>query len=283
MAIWFITGCSTGFGHETALAALARGDKVIATARNPNDVNDLADKGALVIALDLSWPEEKIQSAVNVAIEPFGSVDVLFNNAGVNMVGSLEEVSSKEARAVFDVNYWGHISVTRAVLPYMRAQKSGTIGFNGSMLGWMGMGCVSTYTATKWAIAGLAHCLREEVKDWGINVTVIEPGFFRTQVFGERKNLFPEEGMEEYKVSMEPIRNLVTAVNGRQPGDPEKAARVIVEALTGKGAFEGKELPARLVLGADAVGQVEGILGLEKSSLEEWKSVSVSTDFTLAE
>ncbi|TVY88966.1 Dehydrogenase/reductase SDR family member 7B, partial [Lachnellula willkommii] len=201
MAIWFITGCSTGFGHETALAALARGDKVIATARNTDDINDLADNGALVIALDLSWPEEKIQEAVNVAMEPFGSVDILFNNAGVNMVGSLEEVSSKEARAIFDVNFWGHISVTRAILPHMRAQKRGTIAFNGSMLGWTGMGCVSTYTATKWAIAGLAHCLREEVKGFGITVTVIEPGFFRTQVFGTAKHaqLFPEQGMEEYK------------------------------------------------------------------------------------
>lgn len=92
MAIWFITGCSTGFGHETALAALARGDKVIATARNPDDVKDLADKGALVIALDLSWPEEKIQEAVKVAIEPFRSIDILFNNAGVNIIGALEEV-----------------------------------------------------------------------------------------------------------------------------------------------------------------------------------------------
>ncbi|TVY36044.1 putative oxidoreductase [Lachnellula subtilissima] len=283
MAIWFITGCSTGFGHETALAALAHGDKVIATARNPDDVNDLADKGALIIALDLSWPEEKIQAAVQVAIEPFGTVDVLFNNAGVNMIGSLEEVSSKEARAMFDVNYWGHISVTRAILPYMRAQKHGTIGFNGSMLGWYGLGCVSTYTTTKWAIAGLVHCLREEVKEFGINVTVIEVGFFRTQVFGENKKLFPKKGMDEYKSSMAPLRNFIATSNGRQPGDPEKAAKVIVEALTGEGAFKGKELPARLLLGADAVAQVEGILDSQKSSLEEWKSVSISTDFTLAE
>ncbi|TVY12804.1 putative oxidoreductase [Lachnellula arida] len=283
MAIWFITGCSTGFGHETALAALARGDKVIATARNTDDINDLADKGALVIALDLSWPEEKIQEAVNVAMEPFGSVDILFNNAGVNMVGSLEEVSSKEARAMFDVNFWGHISVTHAILPHMRAQKHGTIAFNGSMLGWTGMGCVSTYTATKWAIAGLAHCLKEEVKGFGITVTVIEPGFFRTQAFGAAKQLFPAQGMEGYKVAMEPLRTLVGTVHGRQAGDPVKAARVIVEALTGEGAFEGKEVPARLVLGADAVGMVEGVLNGQKRSLEEWKSVSVSTDFTVAE
>lgn len=193
------------------------------------------------------------------------------------------DYSTKQARALFDVNFWGHISVTRAILPYMRAQKHGTIGFNGSMLGWTGMSCVSTYTATKWAIAGLVLCLREEVKDFGIKVTVIEPGYFRTQVLGAAKPLFPEEGMEEYKVALEQMKTHVSTVNGKQVGDPEKAAKVIVEALTGEGAFEGKEVPARLVLGADAVGLVEGMLDLQKRSLEEWKSVSASTDFTVAE
>ena len=184
---------------------------------------------------------------------------------------------------MFDLNYWGHISVTRTILPYMRAQKRGTIGFNGSFLSWCGTACGSSYTASRWALAGLAHCLREELKDFGIDVTVIEPGSFRTEVFSGSKNLFPKEGMEEYKMQMEPMKGAVATLHGNQPGDPKKAAKVIVEALTGTGDFEGKLLPARLMLGSDAITQIKSILDSQKSSLEEWKSVSVSTDFSTSE
>ncbi|KAF4626705.1 hypothetical protein G7Y89_g11451 [Cudoniella acicularis] len=266
-------GTSNGFGREIALAALARGDKVIATARNTSSIQDLAAKGAHTIALDLSSPASSIKATVQKAIEDFGGVDILFNNAGQGIVGAVEETSDEELREHFDVNFFGHVAVTRAVLPHMRAKKSGTIGFNGSAAGWLTYPGASAYCATKHALAGLSQSLRTELAPFNIRVAIIEPGYFRTNMM---KLAAAGGGVVANRLeAYDPLTGAMVQMSkdfvGKQPGDPVKGAKVIVDALKGEGVFEGKELPARLLLGKDILKAVLATVEGQMKGLEEWR------------
>ncbi|KAH8650509.1 3-oxoacyl-reductase [Tricladium varicosporioides] len=283
MAVWLITGTSSGFGREIALAALARGDKVVAAARKIPSVQDLVDKGAFPLALDVTASEADIKTAIDTAVEKFGTIDILVNNAGQSIIGVVEEMSEQEFRDLFNVNFFGHFNVTRAVLPHMRRQNSGAIGFIGSGAGWISYPAASAYCGSKFALAGLATSLREEVKLFNIKVTIIEPGYFKTEMLqkgGEGKAGAPiaKNRIDAYKPLTDPMIEGLGQLAGNQPGDAVKGAKVIVDALKGEGAFEGKEVPPRLVLGTEILEQVEGTIEGWKKSLDEWREVANSTE-----
>ncbi|TVY48656.1 putative oxidoreductase [Lachnellula occidentalis] len=278
MPTWFVTGGSSGLGLEVAKAALAAGDNVTVTSRDANRLKELKDLGAHTISLDITGPEEGIVKVVDEVHQKYGSIDVLLNNAGYILEGAVEEVSDAEAKEHFNVNVFAQLSVTRAVLPHMRKQKSGVIGNMGSIAGWEGgVGC-GLYCASKFAVVGLSEALREEVKSFGIQVVVIEPGYFRTNFLSAGHKVAAQKVIEELKPVVDPLRGIFAAYDHQQPGDPAKAGKVIVEALTGKGPFAGKELPPRLALGSDAFGFIGAVLEKEKKSLEEWKAVTMTTD-----
>jgi NAD(P)-dependent dehydrogenase (short-subunit alcohol dehydrogenase family) len=161
----------------------------------------------------------------------------------------------------------------------MRSHHAGTIANMGTIAGWAGSAGGSLYCASKFALVGITQALRDEVQYFGIRVTIIEPGYFRTNFLGQGNKMVAAKKIEDLKPVMDPLRDMFEGYDGRQPGDPRKGAGVIVEALTGTGRCVGRELPARLVLGRDAVGMVDGILERERKELEEWRDLAVSTDF----
>lgn len=187
--------------------------------------------------------------------------------------------SDKEAKAQFDTNIFGQMSVARAVLPHMRGQKSGVIANMGSGLGWKGLVDCGWYSATKFAMVGLTEALRDEVAHLGIQVVLIEPGHFRTNFLSAGHRVKANRIIDDLKPAVDPYRGVFNAYDQNQPGDPVKGARFIVDALAGQGECKGKTLPLRLALGKDAVGIVEGVLDQSKKQLEEWRELSVTTDY----
>lgn len=279
MPTWFITGCSSGFGLEIAKAAIAEGDKVAATSRDATKLGELKKLGALVLSLDITASTKEINKVVNKAVDTFGSIDILINNAGYVLEGAVEEVSDEEAKAQFEVNVFAQMAVSRAVLPHMRAQKSGVIGNMGSGLGWKGsIGC-GWYSATKFAMAGLSESLRDEVAHLGIQVVLIEPGHFRTDFLSAGHRVKAKIVIDDLKPALDPLRGIFNAYDHHQPGDPVKGAKLIVDALTGRGQCKGKVLPLRLAIGTDSVAIVQGVLDQSKKSLDEWSELSVTTDY----
>ncbi len=187
--------------------------------------------------------------------------------------------SDQEAKAQFDTNVFAQMSVSRAVLPHMRAQKSGIIGNMGSGLGWKGnIGC-GWYSATKFAMAGLSESLRDEVAHLGIQVVLIEPGHFRTNFLSAGHRVKATSVIDDLKPALDPLRGIFNAYDQHQPGDPVKGAGLIVDALTGRGQCKGRTLPARLAVGSDSVAIVQGVLEDSKKSLDEWADLSVTTDY----
>jgi short-subunit dehydrogenase len=192
--------------------------------------------------------------------------------------------SDKELRGLFDVNYFGHVPVTKAILPCMRQQKSGIVGFTGSLCSWTSSMGGTALGATKYAIAGLAQSLGCELRQFGIHVILFDPGHFRTQFLSSAKKLFPDTSLESYAPMMEEKKKKMAAgYRGLQPGDPAKPGKVIVGTLTGSSAFKCKELPTRLVFGSNAVGRIEAHLGTQKASFDELKIVSTSTEASASE
>lgn len=187
--------------------------------------------------------------------------------------------SDDEAKAQFETNVFAQMCVSRAVLPHMRAQKSGVIGNMGSGLGWKGnIGC-GWYCATKFAMAGLSESLRDEVAHLGIQVVLIEPGHFRTNFLSTGHRVKATSVIDDLKPALDPLHNIFNAYDQNQPGDPVKGAGLIVDAMTGRGKCKGKILPARLAVGSDAVTLVQEVLDQSKKSLDEWSELSVTTDF----
>lgn len=276
--VWFITGCSSGLGTQLTVAALARGDKVIATARNIAKLEPVKAAGAATLALDITAGDAKVQSVIDEALKIFGTIDILVNNAGYLLQGALEECSDEEARAQFETNFFGQLAVIRAVLPHMRSRKSGVIANMGSIVGWAGSVGVSVYCATKFALVGITEALRLEVAHLGIEVTIIEPGYFRTNVLTGGNKVAAAKTIDDLRPVMDPLRDLYAAIDMKQPGDPTKASQVIVEALTKTGRCKGRAIPLRLPLGNDTLRTIGEVLARETKSLAEWKDVASSTD-----
>ncbi|WP_123026188.1 oxidoreductase [Mycolicibacterium stellerae] len=275
MTVWFITGASRGFGLEITREALSRGDSVVATARSPQPVLDAFPDGGdrlLAVGLDVSVPAQ-ISAAVDAAIERFGRIDVLVNNAGRGLVGAVEETSDAEARAIFDVNVFGLLAVTRAVLPHMRAARSGLVvnlSSVGGFVAWPGWG---VYAATKFAVEALSEAMTHELAPLGIKSVAIEPGPFRTNFLDGSSLSVVQTQVDDYAATAGAARSWATDTNYGQDGDPVKAAKVIVD-LAGY-----DELPERIQLGANAVSDVAAKLERTASDQEQWRSISLSTDY----
>ncbi|KAH8149682.1 uncharacterized protein LAJ45_06313 [Morchella importuna] len=257
--IWLITGTSSGFGGLLTKAALAHGDKVIATARDPAKIADLKALGAATLALDVTDTEENVNKTITAAVEIYGHIDILVNNAAYILEGAIEECSPEEEFKSWNTNVFGVTKVLRAVLPYMRLCRSGMIANMGSIGGWRGYGGA-------------------EVAPLGIDVVCIEPGYFRTNFLAPGHRTSSAKHIADYDPVMEPLRNMLSAYNGKQPGDPEKGARVIVEILTKTGRVQGKVLPGRIPLGSDALKVIGGFCADTGKTLEEWKDIASSTD-----
>ena len=269
--VWLITGTSSGFGSQIARAALERGDHVVATARRPETLDELvavAPERVLAVALDVTDPGQ-VEAAVAAALERFGRVDVLVNNAGHGSVGAVEEVDPDELRTLMDTMYFGAVALTQAVLPHMRGQGSGAIVQISSMGGQVSMPGFGAYCSAKFALEGLSEALAAEVGPLGIRVLVVEPGAFRTGFGGARMQR--SEPMEAYAGTVGPTRDLVDGMEGTQPGDPAKAAAAILAAL------DAPEPPLRLALGADAVDFIRSKHDQLRADLDAWEAVSRDT------
>jgi NAD(P)-dependent dehydrogenase (short-subunit alcohol dehydrogenase family) len=275
MTVWFITGASRGFGLEITREVLSRGDSVVATARDPQAVLDGipdADDRLLAVAMDVSDPGQ-ISAAVDGAIERFGRIDALINNAGRGLVGSIEETSDAEARAIFDVNVFGLLAVTRAVLPHMRAQRSGLVvnlSSVGGFVAWPGWG---VYAATKFAVEAISEAMTHELAPLGIRSVAIEPGPFRTNFLDGSSLAIASTEIDDYAATGGAARTWATDSNYSQQGDPLKAAKVIVDL------FDQHDLPERIQLGSNAFDDVAEKLARTARDQEQWRAVSLSTDF----
>ncbi|RDW77990.1 hypothetical protein BP5796_05842 [Coleophoma crateriformis] len=279
MGVWLITGCSSGFGLEVAKAALAHGDQVIATSRDASKLTELKNLGATTLAVNISAPSDVLNQFAAEAVKIYGKIDILLNNAGYMLEAAIEEATMDEVRAQVETNLFAHIAVTQAFLPYMRAQRSGVIANMGSIAGWTGIVGAGHYCASKFALVAISDTLRKEVNHLNIKVTIIEPGYFRTNFLtpgGARTTA--AKVIDDLKPVMDPLRAMLDAVDQKQPGDAKKGAQLIVEALTGTGRCAGKELPSRLLLGKDAVQLCSGVVEDWRKDIEEWKELSSSTD-----
>jgi NAD(P)-dependent dehydrogenase (short-subunit alcohol dehydrogenase family) len=268
--VWLITGASSGFGRAIAEAALARGDSVAATARRTDALADLdADDRVLVIPLDVTDAAGR-QAAVAQAVERFGRVDVLVNNAGRTQVGAVEETTDDELRYLFDLHFFAPAALTRAVLPHMRRQGGGAIVQMSSVGGQVTAPGFGAYCATKFALEGLTETLRDEVAPFGIHTLIVEPGAFRTGLF-RPDAAYMSEPMDEYSDTVGPTRAYVRDGHNQQAGDPAKAADAIIAAL------DADEPPLRLVLGADAIGNIESHLAAVGAEIDAWRAVGEAT------
>jgi NAD(P)-dependent dehydrogenase (short-subunit alcohol dehydrogenase family) len=270
--VWLITGASSGFGRELVLAALAAGDRVMATARQPHQLDDLltvGGGGVRTAPLDVT-DDAQVIAAVERTIAEFGRIDVLVNSAGHGSVGAVEELDLADLRALMDVMFFGAVAVTKAVLPHMRAQRSGAIIQLSSMGGQLSMPGFGAYCSAKFALEGLSEALAAEVAPLGIRVLIVEPGAFRTEFGGHR--MHRSRIIEDYAVSTGSTRAAVDAMDGTQPGDPAKAARAILRVL------DSAEPPLRLALGNDAVDHITAHHELLRTDLARWEKLSRSTD-----
>jgi NAD(P)-dependent dehydrogenase (short-subunit alcohol dehydrogenase family) len=264
--VWFITGCSTGFGRELAVILLKRGYRVVATARDKAKIADIVagrEKNGLALALDVD-KQNQIDAAVKAAEARFGRIDVLVNNAGYGYLAAIEEGEDADIRAMFETNFFGLAAMTRAVLPIMRAQKSGAIVNISSIGGFIGFPGSGYYAATKFAVEGLSEALAAEGAPLGIKVIVVEPGPFRTDWAG-RSLKTPKKLIDDYAGTAHARRRLIQGRNGSQPGDPVRASEAIIAAV------EQEHPPLRLPLGAlayEAMGAEIAALRKEHDSIE---------------
>jgi NAD(P)-dependent dehydrogenase (short-subunit alcohol dehydrogenase family) len=267
---WLITGATSGFGRTITEAALDRGDSVVATSRRTDGLDDLAgDDRVLVTQLDVTDAAQR-EAAVAAALDRFGRIDVLVNNAGRTQVGAVEETTDDELRFLFELHFFAPAALTRLVLPAMRAQGSGAIVQMSSVGGQVTAPGFSAYCATKFALEGLSETLQAEVEPFGIHVLIVEPGAFRTGLFRPDAAYLSDE-MPEYADTVGPTRAYVRDGHLEQPGDPVKAAAAIVAAL------DADEPPLRLVLGADAIGNIRQRLQGVSAELDAWAAVGAAT------
>ncbi|MDR6126321.1 NAD(P)-dependent dehydrogenase (short-subunit alcohol dehydrogenase family) [Sphingomonas sp. SORGH_AS802] len=271
--VWFITGCSTGFGRSLAEAVLARGERVVATARDVARVADLESASDRLLPLTLDVTDDaQIAAAVDAARERFGRVDVLVNNAGYGYQASIEEGEDAEIRAQFDANVFGLFALTRAVLPLMRAQGGGHVINITSVAGLVGFPGSGYYAASKHAVEGWSDALAAEVAPLGLHVTCVEPGPFRTDWAGRSLRQTPV-GIDAYQATVGQRMESTRSVSGRQAGDPERAAAAIISLA------EEAEPPRHMVLGAWGIDQVTERLRRRLKEIEARREAAIATDF----
>lgn len=275
MKVWFITGASRGFGALMAKEALAAGDAVVATARNPKTVTDqIGDHpNLLAVALDVT-NEGQAQEAAAKAVERFGRIDVLVNNAGYGLLGAVEEATAGEIEKLYGTNVFGLLKVTRAVLPSMRRQRSGHILNFSSIGGYQGHPGWGVYGSTKFAVEGLSESMASELEPFGIKVTIVEPGFFRTDFLADNSLSVSAASIPDYVgTPAGNMRGFAADANHAQPGDPARLAVGIVTLVNSPNP------PLRMPFGSDTVAVIEAQNARVAKELEAWRTLAVSTDF----
>lgn len=271
--VWFITGASKGMGLEVAKTVLSNGDKVIATSRNPDEQIERigeASQNLLPLKVDIT-NEEEVKSAIGKGIETFGQIDVVLNNAGYYLAGSVEEISDEEFRKTIDVNLFGTANVIRQAMPYLRKQQSGHIINISSNMGYIGYANTGSYNASKFAVIGLSEALAQEAKSFGIQVTVVAPGMFRTNFISNTTLVVAQNKIAAY--GLEEHIKMLQGFDGNQPGDPKKLAKVLFDISN------LAEPPLHLPLGTDSYQSIIDHRKRERIELEQWKHLSLSTDF----
>lgn len=274
--IWFITGASKGFGFEIAKAALQAGDKVAGTVRNNGSaVNSSLGNhpNLLVVEMDVT-KENEVKAAVQRAIDHFGKLDIVLNNAGYGILGAIEEVSDAEARKQYDTNVFGLLNVVRAALPFLRKQKSGHIMNVSSLFAFDPLVGWALYGSTKNAVEGISQGLAKELEPFGIKVTAIEPGLFRTGFTGKDSFTVAQNAIRDYEnTRVGAMRKSTATFHGSQPGDPSKLAAVVVKL----GHTENP--PLHLPIGTDSVNNYKISAERLERDVNSWMNDSLSTDY----
>ncbi len=271
--VWLVTGASRGIGADIARAVLAAGDKLVATARRSADLKHLGVSDSLLsVSLDVT-DERQAAEAVAAAIDRFGAIDILVNNAGVCILGAVEETSAEQVEWLFRTNVFGLMNVTRAVLPSMRKRRRGHIINISSVAGYSAATGFGVYSSTKFAVEGVSEALHAELTPLGIHVTVVEPGFFRSDILDKDKSLAEAAvRIADYDGTVGAVRAFVPQFNYNQPGDPVKLARALVELAN------CKEPPLRLPLGPDTLKRMAEKNVLVQRETAAWRDLAASTD-----
>ncbi|WP_283602811.1 oxidoreductase [Serratia proteamaculans] len=270
--VWLITGSSRGLGQQLAQAVLEAGHRLVATARQPQQLQPLIDRygdRVITVALDVT-DAAAAKRAVQTAVEHFGRLDVLVNNAGYGNIAPVEEADEADFRAQVDTNFYGVFNVTRAALPILRQQSSGHIIQISTIGARLGMQGLSAYHTAKWAVEGFSESLSKEVAPFGVKVTMVEPGGFRTDWAGSSMTIAPIGSA--YQPLFAPMLEYLQQHNGNQPGDPAKAAQVILQLAS------MNEPPLRLLLGSDAVYMAQQVLAAREAEDAAFRTLSLSTD-----
>jgi NAD(P)-dependent dehydrogenase (short-subunit alcohol dehydrogenase family) len=272
--VWFITGAGSGIGAGVAKAALRAGDRVVATGRNLDKVqsalHDVASENLAFVRLDVA-DEAQAKAAADEAVRQFGRIDVAVNNAGYSLLGNFEEMTSAEIERQFTTNFYAVAFVMRAVLPVMRRQRSGHIINISSLGGLVGFKHCAAYGASKFAVEGLSAAVAAEVEQFGIKITVVEPGFFRTDLLKERNVKWTSNSIDDYSADGN-VQETWAAYNGTQQGDPDKLGDALVKIVGMTNP------PKQFLAGSDAVTVIRPVLEAHLREIEEYKSLSSSTD-----
>jgi NAD(P)-dependent dehydrogenase (short-subunit alcohol dehydrogenase family) len=275
LKVWYITGSSQGLGLTLVKKLLENGYRVAATSRNAQALKKavgVIDSGSfLPLAVNLN-NVDSIDDSIQQTLAAFGHIDVVVNNAGYGMAGTVEEITEQEIRNIFDVNVMATIDVIKSVLPVMRKQRSGYIINIGSVAGFSGAPGWAVYSATKAAVAAFTEVLALDLKEFGIKVTVVEPSGFRTGFLAKNSLSYTESRIEGYQAVKETQKRYL-AGDGKQPGDPEIASAIFIELA------ESEQPPLHLYLGEDAYNRAFGKLEAMTAEIKEWKSTSISADY----
>jgi len=276
MAVYFVTGSSRGFGAEITREALSRGHQVVATARSAARVRDrFPDAGDALLSVSLDVTDQgQVRAAVDEAKDRFGAIDVLVNNAGHGLLSAVEEADADDVRAVYETNVFGVLNVQRSVLPVMRAQRSGRVINISSVGGFRSSAGWGIYASTKFALEGISEAMAIELAPLGIKVTIIEPGYFRTDFLDGSSLAAAAHVIDDYAETSGRMRETARSVNHAQPGDPAKAATAVLDVA------ESDNPPLRIPLGPDSVAAMEAKLAFVAKELAEWRALATSTDFT---
>ncbi|KAI0888346.1 NAD(P)-binding protein [Annulohypoxylon maeteangense] len=276
--VWLITGCSSGFGELLTHHILSRGDLVIATARTLSKIAHLSQAGAATLELDVTHPQQAINDTVAQAIAIYGRIDVVVNNAGYVTSGAWEDIEYEQLLAQFDTNVFGVVKVTRAVLPHLREKKSGTMVFISSLSGWCGHPFVGPYAGSKFALEGMVESLSRETEVFGIKTLLVEPGRFRTMLLSpDNLHTAPSKISDYDKASKAHVDGLAQE-DRMQPGDTQKAVKIIVDLVRKEGCAEGREVPFRFPLGTDCYESIKEKCEETLHLLKDWNQVINSTD-----
>ena len=272
--VWLVTGASRGFGAEISKTVLAAGEKLVATARTMRGLEHLGTHANLFPAVLDVTDEPQVGDVVGSALAHFGHVDVLVNNAGITMLGAVEESSADEVERLYRTNVFGLLHVTRAVLPSMRQRRSGHVINLSSIAGYSAYEGFGVYSSTKSAIEGLTEALYIELRPLGIHVTVVEPGFFRTDILDPTQSLIETAAqIDDYAKTAGAMRTAVPSYNHHQPGDPTKLAQALLELAN------AADPPLRLPLGSDTLTRMAEKNARIERETSAWRTVAASTDY----